>query len=131
MRACLSTGHSHVWATLCGFERSGYDLFGSFSVSQMNWRGPEVSLATRAAPGIQGGLVRGLDVPALDKQVSFLHSATARPPATNYSISFLATRGHWNVFLRRAPPTPPNPSPTHPPLLLLPPIDHHPPPSNG
>ena len=85
----------HVWETLCGFVKgAGYDLFGSAGVSQMKCpRLPEVLPATWPSLHVQGGLVMGLAGSLQNKQVRFLPSATARPPATNYSISFLATRG--------------------------------------
>lgn len=88
-----------MYGWLCCFESLGYDLFGSFILSQMNWHGPGIHHSHMAASHIQGGLVKSLAILFLDKQASFLHSATTRPPGTNYSISFLATRGHWNVFL--------------------------------
>lgn len=69
----------------------------------------------RRSPHTQGGLDKSFAIPLLDKQVSFLHSATARPPGTNYSISFLATRGRWNVFLWPPPPT----KYLHPPKWLI------------
>ncbi len=85
-----------LYGSLC----VGYDLF---SMSQMNWHGWG---AARRSPHLQGGLDKSFAIPILDKQVSFLHSATARPPGTNYSISFLDTRGRWNVFLCPPPPPP-------------------------
>lgn len=91
-----------MYGWLCCLERLGYDLFGSFILLQMNWHDPGIHhshMATWLLPHIQGGLVMSLAILLLDKQASFLHSATTRPPGTNYSISFLATRGHWNVFL--------------------------------
>lgn len=69
------------------------------------------TIATWLPLHIQGGLVKSLAILSLDKQASFLHSATTRPPGTNYSISFLATRGHWNVFLCLPPPPPAIPNP--------------------
>lgn len=104
----------HVWATLCGFLK-GRVMICLVALVCHRW----IGMAQRSPPKPHGrlqayrvDLSRGLDVPALHKQVGLLHSATACPPGTNYSISFLATRGHWNVFLclvhppLQKPPTP-------------------------
>lgn len=62
------------------------------------WHSEDVHIG-RMAVSTHNFVDKSFALPLLNKQVSVLHSATARPPGTNYSISFLATRGCWNVFL--------------------------------